>query len=96
MRSRALEVEAQLQRSVSVMGARYCYLGSESYHYFGSGSGSCYFQKHYALPLPWCLRLGLRRLQSRSTPVAQSAPHNLLTRWDVSSIPANGIFLTKN
>ena len=32
----------------------------------------------------------------RSTPVAQSAPRNLLTRWDVSSIPANGIFLTKN
>ena len=31
-----------------------------------------------------------------STPVAQSAPRNLLTRWDVSSIPANGIFLTKN
>ena len=31
----------------------------------------------------------------RSTPVAQSAPRNLLTRWDVSSIPANGIFLTK-
>ncbi|CAM9670939.1 unnamed protein product, partial [Ascophyllum nodosum] len=30
----------------------------------------------------------------RSTPVAQSAPRNLLTRWDVSSIPANGIFLT--
>ena len=24
------------------------------------------------------------------------APRNLLTRWDVSSIPANGIFLTKN
>ena len=33
---------------------------------------------------------------SRSTPVAQSAPRNLLTRWDVSSIPANGIFLSKN
>ena len=33
---------------------------------------------------------------SQSTPVAQSAPRNLLTRWDVSSIPANGIFLTKN
>ena len=31
-----------------------------------------------------------------TTPVAQSAPRNLLTRWDVSSIPANGIFLTKN
>ena len=30
------------------------------------------------------------------TPVAQLAPRNLLTRWDVSSIPANGIFLTKN
>ena len=25
-----------------------------------------------------------------------NAPSNLLTRWDVSSIPANGIFLTKN
>ena len=35
-------------------------------------------------------------IASRSTPVAQSAPRNLLTRWDVSSIPANGIFLTKN
>ena len=32
----------------------------------------------------------------RPRPVAQSAPRNLLTRWDVSSIPANGIFLTKN
>ena len=32
---------------------------------------------------------------SRSTPVAQLAPRNLLTRWDVSSIPVNGIFLTK-
>ena len=28
-------------------------------------------------------------------PVAQRLPCNLLTRWDVSSIPANGIFLTK-
>ena len=48
MRSKALEVEAQLRRSVSVMGARYCYLGSESYHYFDSGSGRRYFQGHYA------------------------------------------------
>ena len=38
----------------------------------------------------------IRVCTSRSTPVAQSAPRNLLTRWDVSSIPANGIFLTKN
>ena len=37
-----------------------------------------------------------RKKNSRSTPVAQLAPRNLLTRWDVSSIPANGIFLTKN
>ena len=35
-------------------------------------------------------------IKSRSTPVDQLAPRNLLTRWDVSSIPANGIFLTKN
>ena len=37
-----------------------------------------------------------KSILSRSTPVAQSATRNLLTRWDVSSIPANGIFLTKN
>ena len=48
MRSRVLEAEAQLRRSVSVMGDRYCYLGSESFHYFGGGSGSCYFPKRYA------------------------------------------------
>ena len=30
-----------------------------------------------------------------AAPVAQRYPCNLLTRWDVSSIPANGIFLTK-
>ena len=48
MRSRVLEAEAQLRRSVSVMGNCYCYLGSEGFHYFGSGSGSCYFQKRYA------------------------------------------------
>ena len=39
---------------------------------------------------------GLLYCTGRSTPVAQLAPRNLLTRWDVSSIPANGIFLTKN
>ena len=38
----------------------------------------------------------MNSVQCRSTPVAQLAPRNLLTRWDVSSIPANGIFLTKN
>ena len=26
---------------------------------------------------------------------SSEVPHNPLTRWDVSSIPANGIFLTK-
>ena len=39
MRSRALEVETQLRRSAPVEGARYYYLGSESYFYLGSGSG---------------------------------------------------------
>ena len=38
----------------------------------------------------------IKKSYGRSTPVAQLAPRNLLTRWDVSSIPANGIFLTKN
>ena len=42
------------------------------------------------------LNYGNLLCQYRSTPVAQLAPRNLLTRWDVSSIPANGIFLTKN
>ena len=27
---------------------------------------------------------------------SSEVPRNPLTRWDVSSIPANGIFLTKN
>ena len=44
---------------------------------------------------PKLIKIGFVTL-SRSTPVAQLAPRNLLTRWDVSSIPANGIFLTKN
>ena len=48
MRSRVLEAEAQLWRSVSMMGDRCCYLGSGGFHYFGSGIGSCYFQKRYA------------------------------------------------
>ena len=34
-------------------------------------------------------------LAVRFAPVAQRETCNLLTRWDVSSIPANGIFLTK-
>ena len=29
------------------------------------------------------------------TPGGSEVPRNPLTRWDVSSIPANGIFLTK-
>ena len=28
-------------------------------------------------------------------PGSSEVPRNLLTRWDMSSIPANGIFLTK-
>ena len=48
----------------------------------------------------WCpcmaINVTVQYKTSRSTPVAQLAPRNLLTRWDVSSIPANGIFLTKN
>ena len=42
------------------------------------------------------LQMAVKTSPGRSTPVAQLAPRNLLTRWDVSSIPANGIFLTKN
>ena len=54
------------------------------------------------LPLEeeWCewrhtMAINFTKQAGRSTPVAQLAPRNLLTRWDVSSIPANGIFLTK-
>ena len=43
-----------------------------------------------------CTSNGTLPMSYSSTPVAQLAPRNLLTRWDVSSIPANGIFLTKN
>ena len=57
-----------------------------------------YFLKiFFCLPFCWCTCMTINgSVQCRSTPVAQSAPRNLLTRWDVSSIPANGIFLTKN
>ena len=51
-----------------------------------------YFQYAHSIPI---VGVG-KRGAGRSTPVAQLAPRNLLTRWDVSSIPANGIFLTKN
>ena len=50
-----------------------------------------------SLLLLWCPYMAINvSVNGRSTPVAQLAPRNLLTRWDVSSIPANGIFLTKN
>ena len=32
---------------------------------------------------------------NRSPRLVREVPRNPLTRWDVSSIPANGIFLTK-
>ena len=36
-----------------------------------------------------------KHIISRSPPGSSEVPRNPLTRWDVSSIPANGIFLTK-
>ena len=35
-------------------------------------------------------------ISSYGRPGSSEVPRNPLTRWDVSSIPANGIFLTKN
>ena len=81
--------------------------GTYSLQYFGKPSRPCFsltasssFSRSCSLG---CYLLNQRSLRyafyschSRSTPVAQLAPRNLLTRWDVSSIPANGIFLTKN
>ena len=37
----------------------------------------------------------LSNYQSTGRPGSSEVPRNPLTRWDVSSIPANGIFLTK-
>ena len=34
-------------------------------------------------------------LHAAGRPGSSEVPRNPLTRWDVSSIPANGIFLTK-
>ena len=34
-------------------------------------------------------------VQNTGRPSSSEVPRNPLTRWDVSSIPANGIFLTK-
>ena len=55
--------------------------------------------KSFRFVFVWCPCIAINNnvsVHDRSTPVAQLAPRNLLTRWDVSSIPANGIFLTKN
>ena len=50
---------------------------------------------HHSSADPSDERVFILNACSRSTPVAQSAPRNLLTRWDESSIPANGIFSLK-
>ena len=36
-----------------------------------------------------------RVIELAGRPGSSEVPRNPLTRWDVSSIPANGIFLTK-
>ena len=41
----------------------------------------------------WCLCMAINRSAGR--PGSSEVPRNPLTRWDVSSIPANGIILTK-
>ena len=55
---------------------------------------------HRGSALPWLVIIVWNKLvldiYSPVAPVAQRYPCNLLTRWDVSSIPAKGIFLTKN
>ena len=40
-------------------------------------------------------KLPVSRTQGAGRPGSSEVPRNPLTRWDVSSIPANGIFLTK-
>ena len=42
--------------------------------------------------MPYCT--GLYSIYT-GRPGSSEVPRNPLTRWDVSSIPANGIFLTK-
>ena len=38
----------------------------------------------------------IKFINAAGPPGSSEVPRNPLTRWDVSSIPANGIFLTKN
>ena len=43
----------------------------------------------------WISRIKMTQSLEAGRPGSSQVPRNPLTRWDVSSIPANGIFLTK-
>ena len=47
------------------------------------------------LPFCWCPCMAINVSVVAGRPGSSEVPRNPLTRWDVSSIPANGIFLTK-
>ena len=54
--------------------------------------------QHRVLPLHYHVPTNVRfsfPTPTTGRPDSSEAPRNPLTRWDVSSIPANGIFLTK-
>ena len=44
----------------------------------------------------WCAWRLRMEVYTAGRPGSSEVPRNPLTRWDVSSTPANGIFLTKN
>ena len=50
---------------------------------------------YYYYHVLWCMYYTVPDLFKDFCAGSSEVPRNLLTRWDVSSIPANGIFLTK-
>ena len=58
------------------------------------------FRRHFRIPYEFLelvhLAKHLKWFSAAGRPGSSEVPRNPLTHWDVSSIPANGIFLTKN
>ena len=58
------------------------------------GSASCIYRGAPTLPF-FIFYFSKKYIQLAGRPGSSEVSRNPLTRWDVSSIPANGIFLTK-
>ena len=56
---------------------------------------TCHCHGHGVIRYGTVIRFRTNTSVSTGRPGSSEVPRNPLTRWDVSSTPANGIFLTK-